>query len=91
MGATRHPVLAEETEAMTPAGGQDKIAILPPGNMAEDDLAALRAAADSLEYPGWVARLTKIAGKPIEVLRQTLPAGVSGVVTTATTKALNAD
>jgi hypothetical protein len=75
---------------MTTAGGQDKIAILPPGNMAEDDLAALRAAVDSLEYPGWVARLTKIAGKPIEVLRQTLPAGVSGVVTTATTKALNA-
>jgi hypothetical protein len=58
--------------------------------MADEDFAALRAAVNALEHPGWAARLTNIAGKPVEMLRQSLPASVSGAVTTATTKALNA-
>ncbi len=75
---------------MTTTGGQDGITILPPGKISDDDFAALRAAFEALEHPGWVARLTSIAGRPIEMLRQSLPAGAPGAVTAATTKALNA-
>lgn len=75
---------------MATADTRERISILPPGSMAEDDLAALRTAVGSLEHPGWAARLSKIAGKPIELLRQNLPSGIADGVTTATTIALNA-
>src|SRR3954470_5758661 len=52
------------------------------------DLAALRRAVQSLEHPGLAARLTNIAGKPIEIIGRVLPASASQVIATATAKGL---
>jgi hypothetical protein len=54
------------------------------------DLAALRAAVHALEHPGLVARLTNIAGRPIEMVRQALPESATRAIAVASTKALNA-
>jgi hypothetical protein len=58
--------------------------------MTNQDIDALRAAVQALEHPGLVARLTNIAGKPIELLRQALPESASRAIAVASTKALNA-
>jgi hypothetical protein len=58
--------------------------------MTEADLKALRIAVAALEHPGLAARLGNIAGKPIELMRQALPAGASKAVEAATAKGLNA-
>jgi hypothetical protein len=58
--------------------------------MTDADVRALRAAVHALENPGLAARLSNIAGKPIELLRQALPAGASQAITAATTKGLDA-
>ena len=57
--------------------------------MQEEDIQALRAAASTLEQPGFAARLAEIAGKPIEVFNRALPETASKAVAVATTKALN--
>src|SRR5205823_13425647 len=49
----------------------------------------LRAAVDTLEHPGLAARLANLAGKPIDMLRQLLPAGASEAIAKASTKGLN--
>jgi EcsC protein family len=56
--------------------------------MTEDDLAALRAAAERLEHPSLAARLTNMVGKPIELIGLALPAGAAGVISGAAEKAL---
>jgi hypothetical protein len=58
--------------------------------MTPDDLAALQRAVASLEHPGLAARLANMAGKPIELLGNVLPASASRVIATATSKALEA-
>jgi hypothetical protein len=58
--------------------------------MLEEDLSALRAAAQTLEHPGLAVRLAEIAGKPIELVGRALPEIASKTITAATTKALNA-
>jgi len=58
--------------------------------MREEDLNALRRAVESLERPGFAARLGEIAGKPIELVGRALPEAVSRAVAAATIKALNA-
>jgi len=58
--------------------------------MTEEDVEALRAAVDTLEHPGLAARLSDIAGKPLELMRDALPAGASKAIAGATTKGLNA-
>ena len=45
--------------------------------MTQDDLNELRRAAQSLEHPSLVARLTMLAGKPIELIGNALPAPAS--------------
>lgn len=54
------------------------------------DLGALRAAVQALERPSLAARLSALAGKPIELARRALPAEASDAVAYATTKGLNA-
>jgi hypothetical protein len=56
--------------------------------MTQDDLNELRRAAQSLEHPSLAARLTMLAGKPIELIGNALPAPTSQAIATATTTAL---
>jgi EcsC protein family len=58
--------------------------------MNEQDVDALRAAVEALEHPGMAARLSNMAGKPIELIGSVLPAPASELIATATTKALTA-
>jgi EcsC protein family len=58
--------------------------------MTDEDLKELRAAVRTLEHPGLAARLSELAGRPVELMRQALPAGASNAVMTATAKALEA-
>ena len=58
--------------------------------MTPEDLAALRIAVQSLEHPGLAARLTNMVGKPIELIGEALPASATHVITTATSKGLEA-
>jgi hypothetical protein len=58
--------------------------------MQDDDLDALRNAVNALEHPSLAARFGDLVGKPIELVRQALPAGASDVIAGATTKGLNA-
>ena len=58
--------------------------------MTPEDLTALQRAVQLLEHPGLAARLTYIAGKPIEIIGSALPASASRVIATATAKALEA-
>ena len=58
--------------------------------MTEDDLEILRAAVEVLEHPGLAARLGSMVGKPIDLMRQALPAGAAQAIAVATTKGLNA-
>src|SRR5437660_5173338 len=54
------------------------------------DINALRSAVAALEHPSVAARLGNLVGKPIELVRQALPAGASEAITGAATKGLNA-
>jgi predicted NBD/HSP70 family sugar kinase len=58
--------------------------------MQDEDLDALRNAVEALEHPSLAARLGDLAGKPIELVRQALPAGASEAIAGAASKALNA-
>jgi hypothetical protein len=56
--------------------------------MAPDDLAALERAVRLLEHPSLAARLTNMAGKPVELIGLALPASAARTIATATSKAL---
>jgi hypothetical protein len=56
--------------------------------MTPEDVAALRKAVQSLEHPGFAARLTDMVGKPIELLGRALPPSASHAITAATSKGL---
>ena len=58
--------------------------------MTLEELAALRRAVAALEHPSFAARLSNLAGKPVELMRRTLPAAASETIAKATTRALNA-
>jgi hypothetical protein len=58
--------------------------------MTPEDLAALARAVQSLEHPGFAARLTNMVGKPIELIGEALPATIRNTISTATSKALHA-
>jgi hypothetical protein len=64
--------------------------LVSTAQMTDEDAKALRAAAYALENPGLAARLSNIVGKPIELVRQALPAGASDAIAAATTKGLDA-
>ncbi|MBM6582521.1 EcsC family protein [Microvirga sp. BT689] len=56
--------------------------------LSEDDRAALRRAINALEGPSYVARLSALAGRPIELLGQALPQVASDMISKATQAAL---
>jgi EcsC protein family len=58
--------------------------------MALEDLAALRRAAQTLEHPGFAARLSNMLGRPIELIGHALPTSASQVIAAATSKGLEA-
>ncbi len=58
--------------------------------MEPDDLTALKNAVRLLEHPSLAARLTNLAGKPVELIGLALPASVSQAITSATSKSLAA-
>jgi hypothetical protein len=61
---------------------------LTPEDLTPEDLAALRRAVQSLEHPGFAARLANMVGKPIELIGRVLPASASHAIATATSKGL---
>jgi hypothetical protein len=56
--------------------------------MTAEDLATLQSAVAALEHPGLAARLTTMAGKPIDLVGRALPPAAAQAITTATAKAL---
>ena len=58
--------------------------------MTDEDIKALRSAVLALEHPGLAARLSNIAGRPIELMTKALPEGAAKAIAAATTKGLNA-
>ena len=58
--------------------------------MTPEDSATLAKAVQSLEHPGFAARLANMVGKPIELIGDALPTPVRHTISTATTKALHA-
>src|SRR3984893_1367223 len=56
--------------------------------MEPDDLTALQKAVQSLEHPGLAARLTNLAGKPVELIGLALPASASRAIAAATSRGL---
>jgi hypothetical protein len=58
--------------------------------MQDEDLKALGRAVEALEHPGLTARVSNLVGKPIELVRHTLPAGASEAIAGAASKGLNA-
>ena len=57
--------------------------------MSPTDLSLLESAVAALEHPSFAARLANLAGKPIELIGQALPAPAAQAVATATAKALD--
>ncbi len=60
----------------------------PAVALSEEDREALRRAVQALEAPSFAARLSTVAGRPIELLGQALPQPVSEAVSRATQAAL---
>jgi EcsC protein family len=56
--------------------------------MEPDDLTALQKAVQSLEHPSLAARLTNLAGKPVELIGLALPASASRAIATAASRGL---
>jgi hypothetical protein len=56
--------------------------------LSEEDREALRRAVLALEGPSYVARLSSLAGRPIELLGQALPTAASNAISKATQAAL---
>ena len=73
----RESLLASATRAATP-----EIAL------SDEDRAALRQAVLGLEGPSYVAHLSALAGRPIDLLGQALPTPVSDMISKATQAAL---
>ena len=57
--------------------------------MLSTDLSLLESAVTALEHPSFAARLANMAGKPIELIGQALPAPAAQAIATATSRALN--
>jgi len=61
---------------------------MPEIALSEEDREALRQAVRALEGPSYVARLSALAGRPIELLGQALPQVASDIISKATQAAL---
>jgi EcsC protein family len=58
--------------------------------MNPDDLALLRSAMQRLENPSLAARLTKVVGRPLQLLEARLPAAANALVVSSSRKAIEA-
>jgi hypothetical protein len=58
--------------------------------MNPEDMAALRTAAHRLENPGLAGRLTKLAGRPIQLLGGTLPAAANALIASSSKRGIEA-
>lgn len=70
---------------ITPTEGKT---VLPETGMSDDDREALRKAVQVLEGSSYVGRLSRLAGRPLEILGQALPQAASEIVSSATQSAL---
>lgn len=61
-----------------------------PQQMQQEDLAALKSAVQLLEHPGFAARLSSIAGKPLDLIGGFFPASAQRAISVASYKALQA-
>src|SRR5215204_6037979 len=71
-------------QALVPAQQRDS----PEVGLSDEDREALKRAVRALETPSFAARLSSLAGRPIELLGHALPHGVSEMVSRATQGAL---
>jgi hypothetical protein len=58
--------------------------------MTPEDSLTLARAVQSLEHPGFAARLANMVGKPIELIGDALPAAIRYSISSATSEALHA-
>ena len=58
--------------------------------MTPEDLAALKLAVQTLEHPGFAARLANMVGKPVELIEHALPPFAADAIAAATKKGLEA-
>lgn len=72
---------------LTTTAGNIRHEALP---MSDEDLAVLRRCVETLEHPGFAARLTNLIGKPMELIGRALPPPAAQAVAAATGKALEA-
>ncbi|MGU3359625.1 EcsC family protein [Methylobacterium sp. M6A4_1b] len=65
---------------------------VPPGapDLSDADRVALRRAVEALEKPGLAARLSAVAGAPLDMISRALPAPVTDAVSQATERAMRA-
>lgn len=80
--------MSQELRPQGPLSTSTGLSPAPEIALSEDDREALRRAVLALEGPSYVARLSSLAGRPIELLGQALPAPVSGMISQATQAAL---
>jgi hypothetical protein len=80
--------MSQELRRQEPLPATAGHAAPPEIALSDEDREALRQAVLALEGPSYVARLSALAGRPIELLGQALPVPVSGVISKATQTAL---
>jgi EcsC protein family len=68
--------------------GAQAVALRQDAVLTPEDAAALARAVQTLEHPGFAARLTNLVGRPIEFVARALPAPASQYISKATSKAL---
>jgi hypothetical protein len=81
--------MSQDLRVTTPGLGPAQENAAPPGiALSDEDREALRQAVRALESPSFAARLSALAGRPIEFLGQALPQAASEAVSRATEAAL---
>jgi hypothetical protein len=80
--------MSQELRRQEPLPASAGNATMPEIALSEEDRAALRQAVRALEEPSYVARLSALAGRPIELLGQALPQVASDMISKATQAAL---
>jgi hypothetical protein len=80
--------MSQELRRQEPLPATTGHAAPPEIALSDEDREALRQAVLALEGPSYVARLSALAGRPIELLGQAIPQAASDIITRATQAAL---
>jgi hypothetical protein len=80
--------MSQELRASNPGLVPKGVSAAPEITLSDEDREALRRAVHALEFPGFVARLSALAGRPFELLGQALPRAASEALSKATEAAL---